>query len=70
MTYSEFTDCLTFSGNVLYIITAVEILEDLAGSVSINRETRKQISSLRDDKAMLERTITELKASLADQNER
>ena len=54
----------------MFIIHAVEILEDLAGSVSINRETRKQISSLREDKEMLEQTVTELKTSLADQNDR
>ena len=48
----------------------MEILEDLAGSVSINKETRKQIATLKDDKAMLESTISELRSTLADQNER
>ncbi|KAL5260068.1 hypothetical protein ACHWQZ_G010253 [Mnemiopsis leidyi] len=71
--YNEYQiqpSCPPLIGNVLYIIHAVEILEDLAGSVSINKETRKQISSLKDDKAMLESTISDLRSSLSDQNER
>ena len=52
------------------MIHAVEILEDLAGSVSINKETRRQLFSLKEDKAGLERTVTELKSSLAEKTER
>lgn len=58
------------SGDVLFIMNGVDLLEDLAGSVSINKETRKHVVSLKEDKKVLEKTILDLKSSLTDQTER
>ena len=54
----------------MFVIHAVQILEDLAGSVSINKETRKQLLAIKEDKAALERTVTELRSSLTGQTKR